>query len=91
MASSQPLGLADHLEVAGPLERPAQALADQLVVVDEQHRDGHDVPLPRAGVGSLRADAPDSDTSTTVPPPTRLRTDRDAPSRVARSLMMSNP
>ena len=34
-------GLADHLEVARPVERAAQPLADQLMVVNEQHANRH--------------------------------------------------
>jgi hypothetical protein len=29
--------VAGHLEVVGPLERPSQALTDQVMVVDEEH------------------------------------------------------
>ena len=38
-------GLAGDLEVAVALERAPQALADQLVIVDEEHADRHDPPL----------------------------------------------
>ena len=36
-ASAAVAGLADHLELAVALERVPQALADQVVIVDEQH------------------------------------------------------
>ena len=86
-------GLADHLELAGALEGTSQSLPDQLVVVDQQHRDRHRALLPcgTPAVPVSRGSAPSSPTSTTVPPPTRLRTDNVAPRRWVRSLMMSNP
>ena len=41
---AQRAGLTDDLEVAVSFEGPAQALADELVVVDEEHRDRHAAP-----------------------------------------------
>ena len=50
-ASFADAGLADDLDVVGRLEQLPQAAADDLVVVQEEHADGHSwsTPVPLEG------------------------------------------
>ena len=62
--------LGDDLEVLGALEGAAKPLADQLVVINEQHANRHARPslAPATAVGSS-ARCSRGRTSTLVPPP----------------------
>ena len=76
--------LGHHLDVRLALQCTAQALADELVVVDEEDGDRH-LPSSSARPAACR------DNSTTVPWGLRRLTVRLAPIRVARSRMMVRP